>query len=160
MFCWHPTKEEINQWVESKEREFAVKENKSPRLNTEDWLQKHIFTDLHEIFFVTYAIELYDWLSKLADKNVFKKKREVVWTPELIQTLKGVDNPISRAVDFWLASLLEGFITEFAVDQRKSFSEAERYFFKGYRGKYLNSLNLSIKQLLYEKGVLDIFSDE
>ena len=25
MFCWHPTKEELNQWVESKEREFAKK---------------------------------------------------------------------------------------------------------------------------------------
>ena len=160
MFCCHPAKEELNQWVESKEREFAAKENKNPRLSTEAWLQKHIFTDLHEIFFVTYAIELYDWLSKLADKNVFKKKRQVVWTPELIQTLKGVDNPISRAVDFWLASLLEGFITEFAVDQRKSFNEAERYFFKGYRGKYLNSLNLSLKILLHEKGVLDIISNE
>ena len=74
MFCWHPTKEELNQWVESKEREFAVKENKNPRLSTEAWLQKHIFTNLHEMFFVTYAIELYDWLSKLADKNIFKKK--------------------------------------------------------------------------------------
>ena len=74
MFCWHPTKEELNQWVESKEREFAVQENKSPRLSTEDWLQKHIFTDLHEIFFATYANELYDWLSKLTDKHVFKKK--------------------------------------------------------------------------------------
>ena len=103
---------------------------------------------------------MYDWLSKLANKNVFKKKREVVWTPELIQTLKDVDNHISRTVDFWLVSLLEDFITEFAVDQRKSFSEAKRYFFKGYRGKYLNSLNMSIKQLLYEKGVLDILSDE
>ena len=39
MFCWHPTKEELNQWVQSKEREFAEKENKSPRLSTEDWLQ-------------------------------------------------------------------------------------------------------------------------
>ena len=111
MFCWHPTKEELNQWVDSKEREFVEKENKNPRLSTEAWLQKHIFTDLHEIFFVTYGIELYDWLSKLADKNVFKKKRDVVWTLELIQTLKSVDNPISWAVDFWLASLLEGFIT-------------------------------------------------
>ena len=54
----------------------------------------------------------------------------------------------------------EGFITEFAVDQRKSFSKAEMYFFKGYCGRYLNSLNLSLKMLLYEKGVLDIFSDE
>ena len=60
MFYWHPTKEELNQWVGSKEREFAVTENKIPRLSIEDWLQKHIFTDLHEIFFVTYANELYD----------------------------------------------------------------------------------------------------
>ena len=160
MFYWHPTKEEINHWVESKEKEFAEKENKSPRLSTEDWLQKHIFTNLHMIFFVTYENELYNCLSKLTDKNIFKKKRNIVWTPELIQTVKSVDNPISRAVDFWLASLLEGFITEFAVDQRKSFSEAERYFFKGYRGKYLSSLNLSIKMLLHEKGVMDIVSDE
>ena len=34
MFCWHPTKEELNHWVESKEKEFAEKENKSPRLST------------------------------------------------------------------------------------------------------------------------------
>ena len=60
MFCWHPTKEELNQWVESIEREFAVIENTSPKLSTEDWLQKHIFTNLHTIFFATYANELYD----------------------------------------------------------------------------------------------------
>ena len=95
----------------------------------------------------------------MIDKNIFKKKRNIVWKPELSQTVKNLDNPITRTVDFWLASVLEGFITEFAVDQRKSFSEAEPYFFKGYRGKYLNSLNLSIKMLLHEKGVLDIYSD-
>ena len=74
--------------------------------------------------------------------------------------MKSIDNPISWAVDFWLVSLLEGFITDFVVDQRMSFNEAEMYFFKGYRGKYLNSLNLSIKMLLHEKRVMDIFSDE
>ena len=109
---------------------------------------------------MTYANELYDWLSKLTDKHIFKKKRNIVWTPELIHTMNSVDDPISQTIDFWLASLLEGFITEFVVDQRKSFSEAERYFFKGYCGKYLNSLNLFLKMLLHEKGVLDIFSDE
>ena len=125
MFCWNPTKEELNQWVESKEREFVAQENKSPRLSTEDWLPKHIFTDLHEIFFATYENELYNWLSNLNDKNVFKKKRNIVWTLELIHTMNSIDNPISWVVDFWLVSLLEGFITEFVVDQRKSFNEAE-----------------------------------
>ena len=51
-------------------------------------------------------------------------------------------------------SLLEGFVTEFVVDTLKAYSEAERYFFKGYRGKYLNSLSLWIKMLLSEKGIL------
>ena len=78
MFYWHPTKEELNQWVESKEREFDEKENKSPRFSKKDWLQKHIFTDLHEIFFATYAYELYDWLSKLNDNHIFKKKMNIV----------------------------------------------------------------------------------
>ena len=45
--------------------------------------------------------------------------------------MKNLANPLTRIVDFWLASVLEGFVTEFAVDQRKIFSEAERYFFKG-----------------------------
>ena len=120
-------------------------------LRTEDWLQKHIFTDLHTIFFVTFGNELYDLLSKLTDKHIFKKKRNIVWTPELIHTVKNLDNPITRTIEFWLASVLEGFVTEFAIEQRKSFHEAERYFFKGYRGKYLNSLNLSIKMLYMKK---------
>ena len=47
-------------------------------------------------------------------------------------------------------------MTEFAVDTLKAYNEAERIFFKGYHGKYLNSLNLWIKMLLCEKGVLKL----
>ena len=111
-------------------------------------------------FFATFGNELYDWLSKLMDTSIFKKKRNIVWTPKLIHTVKDLDNPLMRTVDFWLASVLDSFVTDFAFDQRKSFSEAEHYFFKGYRGKYLRSLNLSIKMLLYEKGTMDLVSDE
>ena len=110
------------------------------------------------IFFATFGNELYDWLSKLTDMSIFKKKRNIVGTPELIHIVKNLDNPNTRTVGFWLASVLEGFVTKFAVDQRKSFSKAERYFFKGYHGKYLKSLNLSIKMLLHEKGVIDMIS--
>ena len=51
-------------------------------------------------------------------------------------------------------SILEGYIIEFVVDTNKSFSEAEREFFSGPRGRFLLSLQLSIKQLVYEKGIL------
>ena len=76
------------------------------------------------------------------------------WTPEVIQRLKNTNNSISRVVDFWLNSLLEGFVTEFVVHTLKDYSEVERLLFKGYCGKYLNSLNLWIKMLLCEQGVL------
>ena len=76
------------------------------------------------------------------------------WTLEVMQRLKKIDNSISRVVDFWINSLLEGFVTEFAVDMLKAYSEEDRLFFKGYCGKYLNSLNLWIKMLLCEQGVL------
>ena len=160
MFWRRPTRDELNEWVWSKEKEFSEQENRSPKLSTEAWLQKHIVTDLHAIFFATFGNKIYDWLSKLTDTSIFKKKRTIVWTLELIQTVKNLGNPITRVVDFWLASVLEGFVIEFAVDQRKSFSEAEHYFFKGYRSKYLKYLNLSIKMLLHEKGTMDLVSDE
>ena len=54
----------------------------------------------------------------------------------------------------WLDSILEGYITEFVVDTNKSFSEAEREFFNGLRGIFLLSLQLAIKQLVCEKGIL------
>ena len=51
-------------------------------------------------------------------------------------------------------SILEGYITEFGVDTTKSYSEAEREFFNGLRGRFLLSLQLSIKMLICEKGIL------
>ena len=47
-------------------------------MSIEDWLQKHIASDIHAIFFATYGNELYDWLSKLTNRNIFKKKRNIV----------------------------------------------------------------------------------
>ena len=54
----------------------------------------------------------------------------------------------------WLDSILEGYITEFVVDMNKSFSEAEREFFNGPRGRFLLSLQLAIKKLVCEKGIM------
>ena len=56
MCFWHPLKEEIENWVELKEKEFVEKENINPRLSAEDWLQRYIFIDLHEILFATFLL--------------------------------------------------------------------------------------------------------
>ena len=75
------------------------------------------------------------------------------WTPEVIQELQETNNKASWEVEVWLDSILEGYITEFAVDTNKSFSEETREFFSGPRGRFLFSLQLSIKKLVYEKGI-------
>ena len=61
---------------------------------------------------------------------------------------------MSRAVDFWVDGILEGYITEFVVDTITSYSEADQNCFQGPRSRYLLSLNMWIKILVCEKGIL------
>ena len=58
-------------WVESKKKYFAERENINPHVSVEDWLQRYIFTDLHEILFATFPIELHAWLSRLTENETF-----------------------------------------------------------------------------------------
>ena len=74
--------------------------------------------------------------------------------PDLIRELQETNNRESPAVEAWLDSILEGYINVFVVDTNKSFSEAEREFFNGPRGRFLLLLQLSIKKLVCEKGIL------
>ena len=135
---------EIGDWIEDNEQE-----NKDPRRSSDEFLQRYVFTDIHEIFFGSIHIELHQWLSRLTKRKTnFNEDRFPDWTPARINILKRVNNAISRAVDFWTTRTLEAFVTEFAIDTSTSFSEAERQFFKGPRGKYLNSFSLQIKMLL------------
>jgi hypothetical protein len=80
----------------------------------------------------------------------------VVWTSTLIKKVKRVDNIVSIAVYYWFDSTIGGYITEFVVDKVESYSQVERYFFKGPRGNFLHFLKLKIKMLLHEKNILKI----
>jgi hypothetical protein len=157
MSRWFPSKTEIQKWIEDQEKDFTEAQNKNPKLSTEYWLQRYIFTDIHEIFFGGIHLELSEWLARLADTQAeIRPRSPVVWTSTLIQKVKRVDNTISRAVDHWFDSTIGGYITEFVVDRVESYSQAERYFFKGPRGKFLQFLKLRIKMLLHEKHILKI----
>ena len=67
---------------------------------------------------------------------------------------KSVRNIVSRVVDFWVYSILEGYITEFVVDIITSYSDAERKKFRGPYGRHLLSLKTWIKMLVWEKRIL------
>jgi hypothetical protein len=68
--------------------------------------------------------------------------------------VKIVDNTISQVVDHWFDSTIGGYIIEFDVDRVDSYSQAERYFFKGPRGKFLQFPKLRLKMLLHENNIL------
>jgi hypothetical protein len=85
-----------------------------------------------------------------------RSRPPVVWTSELIKKVKRVDNVVSRELDHWFDSTIGGYITEFVVDRVESYNQAERYFYKGHRGIFLQFLNLRLKMLLHEKNILKI----
>ena len=118
---------EIDAWFEAKTKEFVEKENRNPNRNTEAWLHKYIYTDVHEVFFATFPSELHSWLARLVACSVHvKSDKPAEWNHDAVQRLKNTDNVISRAVDFRLTSLLSRFIIEFVVDTIKAYNEAER----------------------------------
>ncbi len=81
---------------------------------------------------------------------------QIVWNLELVRRLEASEDKIVHAMDHYLDRIIGGFITEVMVDMIVSYSEAERRFLKGPRGKYIKSLNTWIKMLLCEKRVMRI----
>ena len=128
-------------------------------MSTKKWLQKYIFIDQHEIFFSAFANKSHEWLSRLAENQTdFKHEERTTWNPEFIKQLQVTNYKISRVVDYWIDIILGDIINQFTIDTYMFYNEAEHKFFKGLRGKYLNSLKLWIKMLLCEKVVLCIQS--
>jgi hypothetical protein len=157
MSRWFPSKTKIQKWIEEQKRDFAEALNKNPSISTKDWLGRYIFTNMHDIFFAGVHKELYEWLGRLEDTQFeIRSGPPVVWTTMLIKKDKRVDNTVSRAVDLWFDIPIGGYITEFSIDRVESYSQVERYFFKGPRGKFLHFLKLKIKMLLHEKNILKI----
>ena len=142
---WRPSAKEIDDWIHDTYLKFAEEENKDPCRSSDDYMGRYVFDEIYEFFFVSRHLELHEWLSRLTErKKIFKEDQLLDWTPERLKLLKSVNNEISRAVDFWTTRTLEAYVTEFSIDTQTSFSEEERRFFKGPRGKYLNSLSLRI----------------
>jgi hypothetical protein len=120
-------------------------------------LGRYIFIDIHEIFFGGIHKELYEWLARLEDTQFeIRSRPSVVWTSVSIKKVKRVYNVVLRAIYHWFDSTIGGYITEFSIDRVESYNQAERYFFKGHRGKFLKLLKLKIKMLLHEKNILKI----
>jgi hypothetical protein len=72
---WNPMKEEIEGWLRKKELEFAQKYNRNPRLTPHKYLDKYVFTGLHEVFFCDFLHLLQEWILRLKDNHAMNRVR-------------------------------------------------------------------------------------
>lgn len=157
---WRPIKEGIEEWLKENEAKFASRENRNARYDAQIWLHKYVHSDLYEILFVEFLIILVERLLRLCEKNpTWWIDGPKDWIPKLVKELKETSNPISRAIGFWLDSIMCGYINDFTVDYTKSYSAVEMEFFKGLRAKYLKELKLWIKMALRDKGTFPMKND-
>lgn len=70
MSCyWNPTKEEIEEWLDKKLHEFMTQGNKTLQISEKRWLDRYVYTEIHEIFFASFSYELHEWIARLADSQ-------------------------------------------------------------------------------------------
>jgi hypothetical protein len=96
------------------------KDNRNPRVTPCKYLEKYVSIDLHEAFFCDFPHLLYECILRLKDNHATNQIRQLEWILVQIEQLQEVNNKFTRAVDFWLESIVVGFITEFVVDTVKS----------------------------------------
>lgn len=156
-YHWNPTKKEMRDWLDRKIHEFIVQENRNLRIIKEQWLESYIYIDMHEIFFCSFSVELYEWIAKLANsQGRWRLDNPIFWTPKLVHRLEAIEDKITHAVDHWLDHIIGGLVTKFTVDTSVNYNDAERHFFKGLRGKYLKFLNTWIEMLFCKKQVMKL----
>ena len=77
-----------------------VKENRNLWVSEERCLDRYIYREIHEIFFVSFSIDLYEWILRLVDSmGRCRLGQPIVWTPELVSRLEAFEDKIAREVD-------------------------------------------------------------
>lgn len=78
-------KEEIEEWLDKKLHEFMAQENRTPQISEKKWLDRYVYIEIHEILFVSFPSELYEWIVRLADNHGrYKLDQPIVWALELV----------------------------------------------------------------------------
>jgi hypothetical protein len=74
-------KAEIERWLKTKEIDFVQKDNKKPKLTPCKFLDKYVFSDLHEVFFYDFLHFLQEWLLRLKENHPKNRIRQMEWNP-------------------------------------------------------------------------------
>jgi hypothetical protein len=74
-------KADIESWLKKKEIEFAEKDNINLKLMSCKYLEKYVFTDLHEVFSCDLPHILQEWIKILKDNHPTNWIRHLEWNP-------------------------------------------------------------------------------
>ena len=77
------------------------------------------------------------------------------WIHGDLVALHRLSTELTRAVDFWVETTLDGYIVEFAAECYQSFSKSKAIFHSGLRGKLLKEIPLWIKALMVDEGLME-----
>jgi hypothetical protein len=78
---WNPTKTKIEIWLKTKEHDFSQKDNRNLKITPCKYLDKYVFSDLHEVFFYNFPHLLQEWLLRLKDNHPKNRIRKLEWNP-------------------------------------------------------------------------------
>jgi len=57
------------------------------------WLDRYLYIEIHEIFFYSFLVELYEWIAKLVNiQGRWRLDNSIVWTPELVRRLEASED--------------------------------------------------------------------
>jgi len=74
-------------------------------------MKNNVFTNQLEIFFGKFPETMTEWLERLAKKTGrFSVTTLKNWISKLVKQLISVSNPTTQAIDFWLDSILGGYV--------------------------------------------------
>jgi hypothetical protein len=114
---WHPYREEIQDWLTTKEHYFSLQETQGIKVNVKKWKDGYLYIDMHELSLVEFPCSLHEWLKRKTTTNSTMWPLElVVWDQAKLERLKVLDNKWTWAIEFWFSRVKEGYIVEFVVE--------------------------------------------
>lgn len=127
---WKSSKNEILDQMDAWEDGFSIEETNNLKISLVSWKDKYLFFDFHEVYSTESSIFLFEWIKRKTQlSTIIILQEPIIWTKGRIYQLKNVNAHWSIVIDVWYASIVEGYIVEFAMKGFVSFSEDKRKFF-------------------------------
>jgi hypothetical protein len=73
-------KVDIERWLTVQELEFSHKDNRISRFKPRQYLERYVFSEIHESFFSEFPTLLQEWITWLKYTHPTNRVRSVEWT--------------------------------------------------------------------------------